>query len=218
VPGAQPRRWGFHRLTDAWARRLVADARLSRGDLVLDIGAGTGTLTAPLAATGATVLAIELNPARRRALQQRFPTPTPATRFDDDHRDRRGAPHRRSHDPGARVVGPHAERWGDGAGVRVVAGDAADLRLPRLPFRVVANPPFGVSTALLKRLLAPGSRLVAADLVLPVPVAVRWASGRAPGAGRWLRDFDLSVGRRLPATAFRPKTPATCAVLRIRRR
>jgi 23S rRNA (adenine-N6)-dimethyltransferase len=185
VPGGQPRRWGFHRLTDAWARRLVADARLRSDDLVLDIGAGTGALTAPLAATGARVVAIELDLARRRVLQQRFPA---------------------------------AERRTDGAGVRVVAGDAADLRLPRQPFRVVANPPFAASTALLKRLLAPGSRLVAADLVLPVPVAVRWASGRAPGAGRWLRDFDLSVGRRLPATAFRPEAPATCAVLRIRRR
>ena len=41
--------------------------------------------------------------------------------------------------------------------VRVVGADAADLRLPRRPFKVVANPPFTVTVALLKRLLAPGS-------------------------------------------------------------
>jgi 23S rRNA (adenine-N6)-dimethyltransferase len=177
-PPRQPRRWGFHRLTDAWAHRLVADANIRPGDLVLDIGAGTGALTAPLAAAGAQVLAIELDPGRRRALEARFAGPA----------------------------------------VRVVTADAAELRLPRRPFRVVANPPFAVSTAVLKRLLGPGSRLVAADLVLPVPVAVRWASGRGPGAGRWLRDFDLAVGRRVPATAFRPHARSGCAVLVIRRR
>ena len=51
--------------------------------------------------------------------------------------------------------------------VTVVVADAADLRLPRRPFRVVANPPFAITTALLKRLTAPGSRLVRADLVVP---------------------------------------------------
>ena len=38
--------------------------------------------------------------------------------------------------------------------VIVVRADAADLRLPRRSFKVVANPPFGVTTALLRRLTA----------------------------------------------------------------
>lgn len=109
------------------------------------------------------------------------------------------------------------ERFAD-TDVRVVDADAASLRLPRRPFRVVANPPFALTTALLKRLLAPGSRLVAADLVLPAPVAARWAAGRAPGAARWTRDYDLSVGARLPPSAFRPHARSPCTVLVIRRR
>jgi len=65
-------RWGFHQLTEHWARRLVDDARLRRGDLVLDIGAGHGALTMPLVATGARVLAFELHPQRVRLLRERF--------------------------------------------------------------------------------------------------------------------------------------------------
>jgi hypothetical protein len=42
--------------------------------------------------------------------------------------------------------------------VVVAEADAADLRLPRRPFSVVANPPFAVTTALLRRLLGRGSR------------------------------------------------------------
>ena len=102
--------------------------------------------------------------------------------------------------------------------VTVVVTDAADLRLPRRPFRVVANPPFGATTALLKRLTAPGSRLVRADLVVPWHTAERWACGDAPGARRWRSDFDVWVSRRLPRGAFSPPAPNGVAVLVVRRR
>ena len=82
--------------------RVVADAGVRPGDLVLDIGAGTGAVTAPLVAAGARVIAVELHPERVAMLRERF--------AGDD--------------------------------VTVVRADVADLRLPRRPFRVVANPPF----------------------------------------------------------------------------
>jgi 23S rRNA (adenine-N6)-dimethyltransferase len=99
----------------------------------------------------------------------------------------------------------------------VVQADAADLRLPRRPFKVVANPPFGVSTALLRRLVSPGSRMVSADLILPEQVAARWYYGRAPGAARWSRTYRPSLCRRLPARAFRPAAPMPTRVLQLRR-
>src|SRR5215470_10792761 len=42
----------------------------------------------------------------------------------------------------------------------VVQVDASDLRLPRRDFHVVANPPFGVTNALISRLVQRGSHLV----------------------------------------------------------
>jgi 23S rRNA (adenine-N6)-dimethyltransferase len=48
----------------------------------------------------------------------------------------------------------------------VVQADALSIRLPRHPFRVVASPPYAITSPLLRLLLAPTSRLTTADLVL----------------------------------------------------
>jgi 23S rRNA (adenine-N6)-dimethyltransferase len=178
VPAGGNVRWGWHRLAPGWAERLVADAGVARGDLVLDIGAGDGAITAPLVAAGARVIAVELHPERVAELRRRFA----------------------------------------GAPVRVVRADARDLRLPRRPFRVVANPPYAVTGALLRRLLAPGARMTAADLVLERAAARRWASPRAPGANRWYRDFHAAVGPPVPRRAFTPRPAVDAATLVLRRR
>ena len=126
---------------------------------------------------------------------------------------------------GARVVAVelHPERARilrrrfTGADVTVVMADAADLRLPKRAFSVVANPPFAVAMALLRRLVAPGSRMVAADVVVPRHVAHRWCTGAVGGANRWGRQFDVSLGLRVPATSFRPAIGRDVVVLRLRR-
>ncbi len=105
-----------------------------------------------------------------------------------------------------------------GPAVIVVRADAAELRLPRRPYHVVANPPFSVTAALLRRILQPGSRLVSATLVLQEAAARRWASPLAPGAPRWSRAFAVSLGDRVPRSAFTPRPRVDCRVLTIRRR
>jgi 23S rRNA (adenine-N6)-dimethyltransferase len=71
--GRSGRAWGWHRLADEWAARVVAAAVVSPGELVFDIGAGTGALTGPLVRAGARVVAVELHPGRAELLRQRFP-------------------------------------------------------------------------------------------------------------------------------------------------
>jgi 23S rRNA (adenine-N6)-dimethyltransferase len=144
---------------------VVAAALVRPGELVLDLGAGEGALTAHLVRTGARVVAVELNPRRAAVLRERFP------------------------------------------GITVVHADAAAIRLPGRPFRVVASPPYAISSTL----LAPGSRLAAADLVLQRAVTRRYASG----AGR---RFSLTVGLTLPRDAFLPPPQVDSAVLVVRRR
>jgi 23S rRNA (adenine-N6)-dimethyltransferase len=158
--------------------RLLAGADVRPGDLVLDVGAGTGAITAGLVAAGARVVAVELHPHRLAALRERF----------------------------------------DGGRVTVVHADARDLRLPRRSFKVVANPPFAVTTALLRRLTGPGSRLERASLVLPAWAAARWGHGRGAGGAAPLRTFAFTRGPSVPARAFRPAPPADPAILLIRRR
>jgi 23S rRNA (adenine-N6)-dimethyltransferase len=172
---ATGRVWGWHRLVDEWAARIVADARVRPGELVVDVGAGHGALTGPLLAAGARVIAVELHPGRAARLRERFA----------------------------------------GAPVTVLHADALSLPWPDRPFRVLANPPYAISTPLLRLLLAPGSRLVAADLVLQRAVVRRYADQwRGARARRW----NVHAGRPLPRRAFRPVPHVDSAVLVIRRR
>jgi len=174
--GAGRRAWGWHRLADEWAARIVAAADLRPGELVLDIGAGEGALTAHLIRAGARVVAVELHPGRAAKLRHRF---------------------------------------GD---ITVVHADAANLRLPSRPFRVVASPPYGITSSLLDLLLAPGSRLVAADLVLQRAVVRKYADGHGHAAARRAHAFTMAAGLAVPRRAFRPPPQVDSAVLVVRRR
>lgn len=70
--GPRARRWGWNRLEREWAQRVVDAAGVVPGELVVDLGAGTGALTDPLVRAGARVLAVELHPGRAVALRARF--------------------------------------------------------------------------------------------------------------------------------------------------
>ena len=78
---------GAHFLTD---RRLIAQlvsaSGLGPGDLVFDLGAGYGALTAPLARAGARVVAIELDRALAERLRRRFGADPLVAVVEDDLR------------------------------------------------------------------------------------------------------------------------------------
>lgn len=169
MPGAGPRRWGWHPLREEWAASIVAASPVRPGDTVLDLGAGDGALTRPLLDASARVLAIEAHPGR-------------AARLRTDLR--------------------HPE-------LTVVEADLRDLRLPGRPFRVVASPPYALSSDLV-RLLLSSHRLLSADLVLQRATARRLA--------RPDRHFAVSVGPTVPRSAFRTPPRVDSAVLRLRRR
>lgn len=103
----------------------------------------------------------------------------------------------------------------------VLAADALRVPLPREPFKVVANVPFGCGTAILRRLLDdPGVPLVSADVVLQWELATRraavWPSTLA--GVLWGAWYDLSVVRRLPRAAFAPPPSIDAGILRAVRR
>jgi 23S rRNA (adenine-N6)-dimethyltransferase len=183
VPGHGATPLGQHFLGSArLAARLVADAGVGRGDRVVDLGAGTGVLTAALAATDAVVLAVEIDPTLAFGLARRFE---------------------------------------DVPNVTVMRADARDVPLPLNPFRVVANPPFGHTAAILHRLLDdPAGGLTRADVVVQWQVArhrARVGDGTlADLVGiTWAPWWRFRRGRRLPAASFRPRPAVDAAILTI---
>lgn len=67
-----PRNQHFLR-TKALAAEIVRDAAVGADDLVIDLGAGTGRLTAELARVARRVVAVELDPALATRLRSRWP-------------------------------------------------------------------------------------------------------------------------------------------------
>src|SRR3712207_2187577 len=164
------------------ARRIVREAGVTDQDLVVEIGAGSGVLTRPLAGEAGRVIAIERDPRWASRLK--------------------------------RILAA-------GENVEVVVGDALSAPLPDEPFRVVANVPFHLTTALLHRLLddaaLPSERL---HLLLQKEVANKHARSTPttlkplPGTPWGL----FEVGRELPASAFDPEPKVDARLLVVQRR
>ena len=164
------------------AVELVEQAGVGAGDLVVEIGAGTGVLTEALAQRAGRVVAVECDPRLAERTRARLAT------YDN---------------------------------LRVVTGDALAMPLPRRPFRVVANLPFGVTAAMLRRLLGdPRTPLERADLIVQEQAARRYAAARpgSPETIRWGAVYELMTGRRLGPASFRPPPRVAAAVLVAKRR
>jgi 23S rRNA (adenine-N6)-dimethyltransferase len=161
------------------ADTLVREAGVEPGQLVVDLGAGRGALTAALLRAGAEVIAVERDPLLAGELRARF---------------------------------PH---------VRVVEADARRWTWPAEPFAVVANLPFAAAAAILRSLLDdPRVPLRRAHLIVQWELAAKrtaaWPSTlRSVHWGAW---WELSIARRLAASAFAPAPPVVAAVLAVERR
>lgn len=109
-------------------------------------------------------------------------------------------------------------RWPN---VEVIEGDAGRLSLPREPFCVVANLPFGRTNELLRLLFDdPRLPIVRADLVVEWGVAVKrtvpWPSSVSGVV--WNATYETLLARRLPPSAFEPPPSVAAGVVVFRRR
>ena len=165
--------------------RVIRSLDLRAGELVVDLGAGTGALTLPLLDAGVEVWAVESDPVWSRRLRDSM------------------------------------VRWGAHGNSRVIEADLRRLRLPRTPFRVVANPPFGLTTEILAGLLdAPDRGPDRIDLIVQRQVAVKH-SRRPPVSLRtaaWAPWWEFHVGPTIDRGSFRPRPRVDAAVLSIVRR
>lgn len=162
------------------AAELVRSAGLTRDDLVLEIGPGSGRLTAELARVAGHVVAVEADPLWARELRARLAD-----------------------------------------NVTVVEANALRFPLPHEPFRVVANLPFGQTTAFLRHLLDdPRVRLEQADVVVEWGYALKRAAvwpSTLLGA-TWGAWWTFRIDRRLAASCFEPTPSVDAGLLVVARR
>ncbi len=110
---------------------------------------------------------------------------------------------------------PHADR------IDLRLGDLRDFDLPGDTYRVVASPPFALTTELLGRLLDDPERGPRrTDLLLQWEVARKHAAepARSLRSAAWAPWWSFELGERVPRTAFRPMPAVDAAWLTIRRR
>ena len=196
-PAARPqfrKRLGQHFLEAVWVSKLVACIRPAPGELFLEIGAGAGQLTLPLAAAGAAVVAVE----KDRGLAARLGRIAP---------------------PSVRVVAGDVLDEDLARLVAEARAGAGDRRA-----RVAGNLPYNVSTPILRRLVETQQRHACfkdATLMLQREVADR-VVGR-PGSRAYgpLAILTRTAARAervlvLPPGAFRPPPRVRSAVVTLR--
>lgn len=105
--------------------------------------------------------------------------------------------------------------------VKVVQADLRRFRLPDPPYRVACNPPFGLTTHLLRTLLdAPESGPERADLLLQREVALKRAQSPPTTlqSAAWAPWWSFELGPIVPREAFRPVPRVNAAWLIVRKR
>lgn len=128
-------------------RKLVAAADVRAGDLVLEVGPGTGTLTETLLEAGADVVACEIDPDMAAIIRERWPPP----HAHDESSNRGVRSHDESSNRGVRHPRLSLIEADILAGKHAIAPEVV-VHLDR-PFRLVANLPYQVASPLISSLL-----------------------------------------------------------------
>jgi 16S rRNA (adenine1518-N6/adenine1519-N6)-dimethyltransferase len=184
------RRLGQNFLVDtSLLARVAEEARIQSGELVLEIGPGSGFLTRELLARALRVLAVEIDPLLCAWLRE--------TLGDSLREERDGAP-RLDLFEGDALAGKHA------------LAPELDARLARAgAWRVVANLPYSAASPLIVLLGRHPNPPRGMSVLVQAEVAARLcapagSSERGPLSVRVQADWEVTAGRHLPPGAFWP--------------
>jgi len=204
--GLRPRhRWGQNFLHDHnQIRKLLAAADVKPGELVLEVGPGTGTLTEALLDAGARVLACEIDPQMAAIAAERLAS-----------------------------LRPEWGRGNESPSHRLVVGDCLDGKRslhPELrcaladePFVLVANLPYGAATPLMATLLVSHENCRGIFVTVQREVADRLAAQPATRAYGPLSIIaqlaaEVKLLSILPGSCFWPAPDVTSAMVALHRR
>jgi 16S rRNA (adenine1518-N6/adenine1519-N6)-dimethyltransferase len=195
---AQPRhRFGQNFMIDQNLVRLVADAgRLGPGDLAVEVGPGTGTLTQELLARAGRVAAVEIDRDLAAVLRRQFAGESRFTLVEGDA-----------------LAGKHGLNADLVALLRAARGQGVHPKL-------VANLPYNIASPLVVELLIEGVELLAFTVQKEVADRLRSAAGsEAYGPLTVVVQMlgRVEVLRTLPPQAFWPAPKIDSALVRVTR-
>jgi 16S rRNA (adenine1518-N6/adenine1519-N6)-dimethyltransferase len=181
--------------------RIVAELHITIDDTIIEIGPGRGALTEKLVATGARVIAIELDRDLVAELTDRFAEAPNFTVIEGD-----------ASTMDLREVVAETE-------TRLRLGSISD-KDARGPAKLAANLPYYISTAILQRLIE--QRETFSELVLMFQKEVVDRITAAPGNSErgfltvlTEAAFDVTRLFDVPPKAFRPVPKVTSSVVRL---
>lgn len=191
---------GQNFLTDLNLLRLVAQsADVSPNDVVLEVGTGTGALTALLAEHAAAVVTVEIDPQLHQLASEELIDFENVTMLCQD--------------------ALQSKHTLDPTMMATVAAKLAEA--PERRFKLVANLPYGVATPLIANLLASDMPPESMTVTIQREVAERIVA--APGTkdygslSVWVQSqCDVQLLRLMPPEAFWPRPKVTSAIVQIR--
>lgn len=194
--GLTPRkRFGQNFLIDHnLVRKLVDESGVGAGDLVLEVGPGTGTLTEELLERGCEVIACELDRGLAELLRERLGSNERFTLIEGDCLAQK-------REVSAEIVGAVAGR----------------------PFTLVANLPYGAATPLMLALLTahPDCRGMYVTIQKEVGERLAARAGQSAYGGISVAAQTLATVRliaKLPPECFWPRPEITSVMVAIERR
>lgn len=194
--GSAPRhRFGQNFMIDQNLVRLIADeGRLAPGDLAIEVGPGTGTLTEELLARGARVVGVEIDRDLAALLRRRFADQPRFSLLEGDA-----------------LAGKHAIN----AELRAMIARAAEEGTPR---RLVANLPYQIASPLIIELLIAGMDSLTFTVQKEVAYRLRAtpnsdAYGPLSVMAQMLAEVEIL--RTLPPQAFWPPPSIDSALVRM---
>jgi len=163
-------------------KEIIKKAQIKSGDTVIDLGAGKGALTFPLAEKAGKVLAVENDPT-----------------FLD-------------------VLGKKAKGYSN---ITIIEKDILKLKFPQVPFYVVANIPYAITTPILEKLLnQPTNQLQLAMIMMEKGAARRFIANPIidPRILKWRMWFEIEIIRDVSRDNFSPPPKVDSSILKIEKK